>query len=333
MTIQCETCHGRFAKCLPCGKLYAIAHRKHNNIKNHMASHPTETEDDINHDLNDEVSHCESLQSNCDGGFDNLSLTPSSDLESNGIHSTTSSLFSEPYESDTSSALDIDLSIDNLCISPEELPKFDNPISNEYFRQDYHMYSKFGEVFGGLRGVSWRSRYQVNLYDASRLLTLKDSMLMFNITKLLKGNTEATNNTLFDVLHEVMERGSGDFNSENEHVRLPLDNASANKRCLNGKFGIFNNMPCPTVHNVGDHACMKIGDVIAHHFALGRTVEFTELAYPTEDPREYRLYEGIHGSEAMSDLLTQMKSTPKKHRKKYIMPGGRHGKTPFYDLM
>ena len=311
MTIQCHTCHGRFAKCLPCGAVFAMPNNNHKNIKNHMASHPDEPEVEIDNDLNDDISEGNSLRSVFDYGLQNSCSSSSSDVECNTIHSTSSIMFSDEYDTNNSDTGGNSLSIDHLRISMSELPPFDNHVSNAYFKQDYDMYSRLGQLFGGLRGICWRSRYQVCLYDSSRLLNLNDTKLMFNLTKLLKVNTEATNKIVYDVLDDVTGRVSGDFNSENEHVGLPRDTSSANKTCLRGRFGIFNNLPCPTVHNIGDHACMKIGDVIAHHFSLGRGVEFTELEYPSRDPREYRLYNGVHGCEAMNDLLSQMKEYPK----------------------
>jgi hypothetical protein len=53
-------------------------------------------------------------------------------------------------------------------------------------------------------------------------------------------------------------------------------------------------------HDVGGHACMRIGDIISHHLAMGRGFEFTET------PTKRETY-GIHGCKAMDELLDIMK--------------------------
>ena len=145
ITVQCNTCHARFAKCLPCGAVYAIPKRNHRNIKEHMLSHPQEQEIEINDFPNDDFSLGDSLPSILDDGSHNLSTSQSSDIQSNGIQSTTSSLlFSNEEELDNSNTFDDPFSLDNLSISSTELPIFDNNISNEYFHQDFNVYSRFG---------------------------------------------------------------------------------------------------------------------------------------------------------------------------------------------
>ena len=76
------------------------------------------------------------------------------------------------------------------------------------------------------------------------------------------------------------------------------------RTCLEGQYGIFNNLPSPSVHNVGGHACMKIGDVIAQHMAQGCGFEFTETPSKCPGENPSRIYTGIRGIlEWMSSLI------------------------------
>ena len=99
-----------------------------------------------------------------------------------------------------------------------------------------------------------------------------------------------------------------DFNTDNPGVRITCNRNNAVNTCLDGLFGMFNNLPCPTVHNVGDHACMKIFDVICHHLAMGRGFEFTESPSETDHGTTDRLSQGIHGCIATTELISQMKA-------------------------
>ena len=143
-----------------------------------------------------------------------------------------------------------------------QLPNFGNETSNTYFKQEYHMYHEHNELFGGIRGVCWRSRYQLNLHQYCHTSRIDDTFFMFKITSLLQKKIASNNNLLFDVLNEVLSRMESDFNTDNPGVRIPCNRNDAVKTCLDGLYGMFNNLPCPTVHNVGDHACMKIFDII-----------------------------------------------------------------------
>ena len=99
---------------------------------------------------------------------------------------------------------------------------------------------------------------------------------MFNITNLLNQNTASSNELLFRILSDITNRMDGDFNSKNPGVRIPRNAKDAQRTCLNGKFGIFNNLPCPNVHDIGCHACMKISNIVSHHLIMGCDIEYTK---------------------------------------------------------
>ena len=73
---------------------------------------------------------------------------------------------------------------------------------------------------------------------------------------------------------------------------------------------MINNLPCPNIHNIGDHACMILTDVLAHHLALGRRIQFSEEPCAIADDKVKRIYQGIHGCQAMDDLIDNMKGYP-----------------------
>ena len=184
-------------------------------------------------------------------------------------------------------------------------PKFENETSDIYYKQEWELYHEGGNaLFGGIRGVCWRSRYQLELTGIEEVVDLDDARLMFNITSLLMQNTESSNETLYNVLSDITSRMEGDFDSKNEHIRIPRNRKDARSICHDGKFGIFNNLPCPTIHDVGGHACMRMQEVLAQHLAQGRGIDFTKT------PTTQRKVTGIHGCQAMSDLLREMGLEP-----------------------
>ena len=124
----------------------------------------------------------------------------------------------------------------------------------------------------------------------------------------------SSNKLLYEILTEVTNRMKEDFDSENPHVRIPRNQNDAVGTCLEGKYGIFNNLPSASVHNVGGHACMKIGDVIAQHMAQGRGFEFTETPSNNASGNATRLYTGIHGCLAMTELINAMKGMKNSER-------------------
>ena len=141
-------------------------------------------------------------------------------------------------------------------------------------------------------------------------MSLEDTEFIFDITKLISINTESTNELQYKVLNGVAERTPGNFDNANPHIRLPNSKRDTDRQFLTGQFGIFKNLPCPTVHIVGDHTCMTLKDVLAHHLALARRIQFTESPSGVNDNEVGRVYDGIHGCQAMEELLHKMKGYP-----------------------
>ena len=307
MALRCKDCHRRVAKCISCAKVYSIEGRNHTNIKKHM---------------NECTVHCSSFQP---GHNDEDEVEPAEDQSwlnpSINHHGENHSTSSNSFNSESSSILELDYNTanndlneyfteTNLSLVAATFPDFGNLISNTYFEQDYRMYDEFDEEFGGIRGICWRSRYRLNLLERRNISNLEDTEFMCDITKLLSLHTQSTNDLTYKVLNGVKDRTNGNFDGDNPDVRIPKSRTEADKSCLKGQFGIFNNLPCPITHNIGDHACMKLKDVLAHHLALGRRIQFTEAPCATADSGVKRIYEGIHGCQAMDDLIDNMKGYP-----------------------
>jgi hypothetical protein len=90
-------------------------------------------------------------------------------------------------------------------------------------------------------------------------------------------------------------------------VQLPTSSNVGHKIFGGGHYGIFNNLPVPKVHDIGGHACMKIGDIMTQHFADGRGFEFPESTTGFGTETSKRICPGIHGSKAMDSLIQKMK--------------------------
>jgi len=219
-------------------------------------------------------------------------------------------------DNDISTLLDVDY--DDCVAHYEEVVdwrdvmSFGNDVSNTFFEQDFKMFHEHGQLNGGLRGACWRSRYRLDLYGPSNVASMTDTTLMFNITNLLVKSPASSNNLLFEIIDDLMDRMEGDFDSNNPEIRIPRNHNDAVRSCLGGQYGIFNNLPCPSVHHIGGHACMKIGDIISQHMAIGRGFLFTVSPSTSTDNDinngQSRIYEGIHGCIAMSELIESMQN-------------------------
>ena len=150
-----------------------------------------------------------------------------------------------PVVQETSTFLEIDYQtannilhnsppLSNLTPDGHRRVDFSNDISNTYFDQEFRLYHEEGEMFGGIRGVCWRSRYRLDLDGVHNINTLADTKYMFDITKLVSTNTKPLNKLLYRVLKETIEQMDGDFDSLNRHVKIPKCEADAQRNCISG---------------------------------------------------------------------------------------------------
>ena len=324
--ISCPACHSKLASCMSCPTTTKIKNWDHRSIKNHMRKHDNDLEDDVpallfrSEDRDSDEEDGDSDEEDGDSDEEDELDDDSSDQQnqyysgpSDGSSSCSEYMENTNFmvnEEDHYSFSSSTLNIEGLC-----LPDYGNFISNTYFQQEYDMLLNNNELFGGIRGICWRSRYRLHLSHTRDVISLSDTEFMFDVTKLLSVNTETVNELQYKVMNGIAERTPGQFDSANPHVRIPKTKAEADRYCLTGQFGIFNNLPCPTVHTVGDHACMKLKDIIAHHLSLGRRIEFTDSPSSTHSSGRDRLNKGIHGCQSMDELLDDMRLNPNTENK------------------
>ena len=90
---------------------------------------------------------------------------------------------------------------------------------------------------------------------------------------------------------------------------MPESSKVAEREFLRGKHAMFQKLPCPEVHEIAGHACVKIGDTIALHLAEGKGCEFTETPDLTNNGGQPAvLLDGTHGAEAVRELMKKLKS-------------------------
>ena len=305
ISLQCSVCqHYTYYKCFGCGKLYIDKNYDKRNIRNHIKTCPQQLL------LMQKLASCNKTT---EGLHENIIIPEVKEedeeddtfmQQENDIVDEDRNILLEVDYNESETILSRSFAPENIELDSHRVPDFGNVISNKYFDQDVKMYrGDEGTLFGGIRGVCWRSRYRVELSEVKLTTNINDARLMFNITNLLNRNTTSTNELLCSVIADITERMSGDFDSENPGIRLPRNKKEADRICLDGKYGIFKNIPCPNVHEVEGHACMQIYDIVSHHLTLGRGMEYTKT------PSRERLNTGIHGCLAMSELLQNMMGT------------------------
>lgn len=176
---------------------------------------------------------------------------------------------------------------------------FSNKESNAYFWQEY-ICNIEDEVHGGLRGVVWRSLFRRKLYDKSRISSLSDTILLFNMTAHTMSNTHDENDTFFDILEVIIEKTNGtDF-----EVTVPIDHKAANEILMESKYGIYGNLPYEDVFEVNGHACVSLIGTLKSMYAHGIPIGFTQ---ETDVPGNNRDWSNKNGSVAMTKLLEFMK--------------------------
>ncbi len=187
-----------------------------------------------------------------------------------------------------------------LAVDLEDFNVFSNKKSNVYFWQEY-MCLKKNEIHGGLRGIVWRSMFTKKLYDHTKLTSVADARLIFNMSKHVMTNSKESNESFFCILDELHER----YGVSKSAVTVPLDTQTADEILKEQKFGIFANLPYEKVEIINNHACISLIGVIQHMMAHKIPIGFTE---ETDVHDSERKYGNTHGCIAMSELLDMMKA-------------------------
>ena len=315
--LKCSTrnCRGKLFQCDLCQKSYTHNKGNHRFIKAHMKTHqnqslplPNESLDNNNtptgnQELDDPLRMFEPSQ----GGVDPPSQEDevSTEVQNAGEFSCSGSL----------TEMDIDnraaYEFESNTIADPQYPNFGTESSDNYFGQDFKMYHKHREVGGGFRGICYRARKNTPLNEVKHISSIQDSKFMYHMTKLIKSTSGGTIFLLYQIFSEIMKRGNVSF--MNSNIVVPTHKNEAERVFNHGKYGIFENLPCPPVYDVGGHACMKVEDVIAHHLALGRGLSFSQSPSLDNNSNPIRNTYRIHGSEAMTKLLEIMRDLDPNH--------------------
>ena len=187
----------------------------------------------------------------------------------------------------------------HVSIQLESFKPFSNNKSNVYFWQDY-ICNQEDEICGGFRGIVWRSVFKRQLYDSRKISTLEDARLMFNMTQHTMNNTHEQNDIFLDIMHDIHNRTSGeDFSGI-----IPTDHQSSQEILMEGKFGIFGNLPHEEVFELEGHACVSLIGLLKHIMAHEIPIGFTEQTDKEGDTRDRS---NTNGCPAMEELLKCMK--------------------------
>ena len=108
---------------------------------------------------------------------------------------------------------------------------------------------------------------KTELKDLKHISSTEDAKFMFHMTKMIKSTTGATKGLLYKIISEIMKRGNVSF--MNSDIVVPSNSNEADNIFNNGKHGLFDNLPCPEVVDVGGHACMRVGGIIVIILRLG----------------------------------------------------------------
>ena len=90
------------------------------------------------------------------------------------------------------------------------------------------------------------------------------------------------------------------------NVKIPLSCKDTYSICLDGKYGVFANLPYKDVKIFPGHACVFPVGLIKQMYALGVLIQYTIFltAYCANSTSTYEtVCHGIHGSLAMKDLV------------------------------
>ncbi len=203
-------------------------------------------------------------------------------------------------ESDYSSSDEVSMESDDDS-TELIIPEFSTDESQKFFAQDIDLQINNNIKHGGFRGLCWRAKNRNDLFTEEDVSTLSDSKLMLYFTLLLDLTPKSVNKIIYRCFDEVIKRTGFCFMETG--VAVPVNKQTADSVFLGGKFGIMSNLPCPKTYNVGGHACMKIEDIIAHHLAQGRSIEFTVTPSQRRRKGRGRRYHHMHGCKAMHAII------------------------------
>ena len=181
-----------------------------------------------------------------------------------------------------------------------------NEKSQAYFWQEYMHMKSSGQLFGGIKGVTWRSINQTHSYKEQNMLELDDAKLMFLFADHALNNNGKQQEVFYKIIHGLIERMGNKSNNldafieslDNEqkdafesiisslnseqtqvfnrikyaakpNIKAPTNVTEANALLLKGKYSIFANIPNAAVSILADHAVVSLDSLIDHIMAQG----------------------------------------------------------------
>ena len=148
-----------------------------------------------------------------------------------------------------------------------------------------------------------------DLFDSERISTLRDARLMFNMTQHTMNNTEEQNEIFLEIMQDLQD------SNPNIDESIPTDQQSAREILMEGKYGIFGNLPHEDVFELEGHACVSLVGLLKHLIAHKIPIGFKEQTDIEGDTRDMN---NTNGCPAMEELLAYMKEqNPENKPTKY----------------
>ena len=151
--------------------------------------------------------------------------------------------------------------------------KFTTSESQTYYDQEKKLGDQSKIKFGGIRGICWRAKENLDLYEERNISTIKDARFMLGVTKMMLEGTSTANRIMCKSVKFIVDLFGGDHMQHD--IVLPTDYNTAYRTFLKGKYSIIDNIPCPPIYTKNGHAYTPIRDVLMEHLAQGRDVDFT----------------------------------------------------------
>ena len=146
----------------------------------------------------------------------------------------------------------------NLLTYPESLL----PSLSKRFFDDDIVQPGFGQC-----GLVTRAFSQNN--ESTIVANNKESNLHLNITHFCSTLSQSQQNDFASIISCIMSKDM--FSS----TRPPISYNDITKYYMNSQYSVFRNIPCPSVFEIEDHACVSIENIINHMLAFG--IELNEI--------------------------------------------------------
>ena len=198
---------------------------------------------------------------------------------------------------DDDSSLDTSDDFPNLIM--DEFNFFTLEKSKMYFWTEYSATEDVTGEHAGVRGIAWRAIHRRKLYGPRYTLTLADTKLLLKMTIHLMNNSKSQRSTFFNIISDIQSRMVGYVGGDLSIPRTVREDESV---LLSGSYSIFRNVPHEAVRIISGHACISLKGLIKYVCALGIEIGFTESS------SESRKWDGVHGTESVTKLVTEMKN-------------------------